>query len=276
MSLAVATIRITVRVLGLLVPGLAARWIYGLWLRPFRFSEPAAEAESRQTSTPIQIPHRNIHLAGDSWGSGPLIMLVHGWNGRGAQLAAFAPALVSSGFRVVSFDAPAHGRSPGQSTNMPEFGEAVRNVAEACGPVRAIIAHSLGVPSALIAIDQGLAVERFVGVSPPGDVYWMVDSFFETLKVPSSVRPPFIRRFEAQFGPQLWNQYSLHRIAAGLRLPALIIHDDNDRDVPVAQGRKLASTWPGAEFMETTGMGHRRVLRDPQVVARVFSFLSSG
>jgi len=37
--------------------------------------------------------------------------MVHGWNGRGAQLGAFAPELVRVGFRVVTFDTPAHGRS---------------------------------------------------------------------------------------------------------------------------------------------------------------------
>jgi len=274
MSLAVRSIQIAVRLLGLIAPAAAARWIYRLWLRPFRFSEPATEVEIRRSSTPVQFPHRDIRLIGDSWGSGPLVMLVHGWNGRGALLASFVPGLLQAGFRVVSFDAPAHGRSPGRSTNMPEIGEAIRNVAGSCGPIRAIVAHSLGVPSALIALDQGLAIERFVAVSPPGDVFWMVDSFFETLQVPSAVRPPFIRCFEDQFGSQLWDRYSLHRIAAKMNLPALIVHDDDDRDVPIAQGRKLASVWRGAEFMGTKGLGHRRILRDPSVVNRVLSFLS--
>jgi hypothetical protein len=36
-----------------------------------------------------------------SWGSGPTILLAHGWSGRGSQLGAFVEPLVEQGFRLV-------------------------------------------------------------------------------------------------------------------------------------------------------------------------------
>ena len=79
----------------------------------------------RRTAEPLAVVHRGQALAVESWGAGPTVLLVHGWNGRGAQLGAFAPALVKSGYRVVTFDTPAHGRSPGRATNLPEISEAI-------------------------------------------------------------------------------------------------------------------------------------------------------
>ena len=69
---------------------------------------------------------------------GSTVLMVHGWNGRGAQLGAFAPELVHAGFRVVTFDTPAHGRSPGRATNLPEISEAIQ-ASGATSPPRAIL-----------------------------------------------------------------------------------------------------------------------------------------
>lgn len=92
---------------------------------------------------------------------------MHGWHGRGAQLGAFAAPLVAAGFRVVAFDAPAHGRTPGASTNLPEVSEALLKVAAAFAPLHGVIAHSFGVASTLTAMTQGLAPQRVVAVSAP-------------------------------------------------------------------------------------------------------------
>jgi predicted alpha/beta-fold hydrolase len=100
--------------------------VYRLWFQPLRFPEPPQEKEWRRTAEPLNVVHRGQRLAVDSWGAGPTVLMVHGWNGRGAQLGAFAPELVHAGFRVVTFDTPAHGRSPGRATNLPEISEAIQ------------------------------------------------------------------------------------------------------------------------------------------------------
>jgi pimeloyl-ACP methyl ester carboxylesterase len=55
--------------------------------------------------------------------------------------------------------------------------------------------------------------------------------------------------------------------------PALVIHDREDRDVPYEHGRQIAAAWPGAQLLTTTGLGHRAILRDPEVVRRTLTFL---
>jgi len=265
----------SIYLLGLISPVLAGRWVYRLWFRPYRFPEPQQEQEWRRSATPLAVLHRGQPLAVDAWGTGPTILMVHGWNGRGAQLGAFAPALVRAGYRVVSFDTPAHGRSPGRDTNLPEISAAIRTVSEACGPLHAIIGHSFGVACAIHAVQQGLKVNRFVALSPPADMRWVAQSFFATLDIRAPVQKVFVGKFEVEYGSDLWQRFSPEIQARLLKIPGLIIHDEDDRDVPWQQGAALADAWPGAEFVRTTGLGHRRILRDPEVILRVTTFITA-
>jgi pimeloyl-ACP methyl ester carboxylesterase len=58
-----------------------------------------------------------------------------------------------------------------------------------------------------------------------------------------------------------------------LSIPALIIHDDRDRDIPWEDGMAVADAWPGAKFKLTHGLGHRRILRDAAVISAATEFI---
>lgn len=268
-------LRLAIRLLGLVSPALAGRWVYRLWFQPLRFPEPPQEKEWRRTAQPLDVVHRGQRLAVDAWGAGPTVLLVHGWNGRGAQLGAFGPELVRAGFRVVTFDTPAHGCSPGRATNLPEISEAIHAVARACGPVHAVIGHSFGVACAIYAVQQGLKVNRIVAISPPDNVHSLTQKFFTTLDIGPRVQKIFNRNFEVQFGADLWQRFAPEVLARQLDVPGLVIHDQDDRDVPIEEGIAVARAWPGAQFVRTTGLGHRRILRDPDVIARVAAFIAA-
>src|SRR5687767_6768036 len=60
---------------------------------------------------PFDVDVRGVTVRGHVWGSGPVVYLVHGWGGRGSQLAPYVEPLTATGHRVVLFDAPAHGDS---------------------------------------------------------------------------------------------------------------------------------------------------------------------
>ena len=55
-----------------------------------------------------------------------------------------------------------------------------------------------------------------------------------------------------------------------------MIHDRDDREVGFEHGERLASAWPNAQLLETHGLGHRRVLRDPAVLAAAVDMLRVG
>lgn len=57
---------------------------------------------------------------------------------------------------------------------------------------------------------------------------------------------------------------------------ALVIHDEGDREVPFDDGASIAAAWPGARLVQTTGLGHRKILRDEAVIATVTSAITEG
>jgi pimeloyl-ACP methyl ester carboxylesterase len=266
-------LRTTLALSALVSTEFTGRWVNRLWFRSQRFPEPAREKEWLVSAERLTITHRERPLAVYYWGAGPTILLVHGWHGRGAQLGAFAAPLVATGYRVVAFDAPAHGRTPGRATNLPEVSEALLAVANSFPPLHGVIAHSFGAACTLAAIRHGLAPRRVVTMSAPANLEFLMDSFAARLGISAAVMAVHRRLVEAQFGADLWQRLSPTGIARGLNISALLLHDEDDHDVPCRESESLARAWPNATLIRTQGLGHRRILRDPDVVARVVAFM---
>jgi pimeloyl-ACP methyl ester carboxylesterase len=57
--------------------------------------------------------------------------------------------------------------------------------------------------------------------------------------------------------------------------PLLLVHDRQDGETGWSDSEAIARAWPGARLVSTTGLGHRRILRDPAVVGEVTGFVGS-
>jgi len=209
-----------------------------------------------------------------SWGRGPTVLLVHGWNGRSTQLGAFVSPLVARGYRVVAFDAHGHGDSDGRQSSLPEFANCIRQVVEELGGVYAIVAHSLGGAATTFALAYGLEVERVVFISPPADPREFLKIFGAAIGINGDVRARVRRRVEQRLGVPM-EEMLAHGIAPNMRIPLLVIHDRDDKEVPFGVGRGIAQHWPGAELLVTEGLGHQRILRDPSVRDAAVSFVDA-
>jgi pimeloyl-ACP methyl ester carboxylesterase len=214
-------------------------------------------------------------LAVWTWGQGPVVVMTHGWGGRAGRFSAIAGALVQADFRVVLFDAPAHGASMGRQASLPQFARALRDVADAIGPVHGLIGHSLGGAAVSLAMRDGLHAESAVLLAPPADVVLFSDAFAEHLRIPHRARDVMRQNLETRLRFR-FEELHVPTLAQAMRAPALIIHDRNDPDVPYTHGEEIANAWPGAQLVATTGLGHRALLRDPDVVRRTVEFLRVG
>lgn len=271
-----ALLRFAFQLLSAISPNAAARWMADLFMKPRRFRRPDRERTAIATARPFEItvgPSQRVR--GWSWGEGPLVFLVHGWEGRGAQLSAFVFPLAAAGFRVVAWDAPGHGESDGKRSSLVHFTWALRQMAEALGNPHAVIAHSLGCAATTLALREGLSVERLVYVAPPLEPGDYPERFGEVL----GARPDVVARMKLHIEDRFlrkWSDYSLASTAKTMTTPLLIVHDADDRDTFLYESTALAKAWPGSRLIATKGLGHRRILRDPSILAMATEFISGS
>ena len=261
--------------LGPFFPGIFSRLAYKLWFTTHRFKRPEKENTAADSADRSIINVNGKDITVWSWGSGQPVLFIHGWSGRGTQAVHFLDPLIKSGCRVISFDAPAHGETHGKQTNMLEIANVVMALGERFGPLHGVITHSFGGMIMAYAATMGFTTGSAVCICPPASIDTILDNFQQALNIPDSVLEGMTRMLFTHYGNDLDKRVSTLKNVRTLSIPALIIHDDKDYDIPWEDGRAVADAWPGAEFKLTHGLGHRRILRDPATVAAVTEFITN-
>ena len=270
-------IRFAFQVGGRIAPPIAGRIAYKLWLTPTRHKTPASEKEALDSADIQYIQINDNKITTFSWGtSGPIVLLVHGWSGRGTQMGAFIRPLLNAGYRVLSFDAPAHGKSTGKQTNIYQVADTIIAMQHHFGTIDSVISHSFGGPCAAIAIQRGLKIKRLISICPPANTLGLIEKFISILRIPTKAGDHLTQRFENNFGKEVWHDVSMVNTVKQLKIPGLLIHDSHDDDIPWQEGHAVSEAWDNAEFIKTTGLGHRRILRDAAVIEAVVSFISDS
>lgn len=256
-------------------PGFAARWLERVFLTPQR---PNGDVQDLAAvgALPQQIDYAGRTLRVWTLGDGPAVLLVHGWSGHAAQYAEIMRQLARAGFRAVAFDAPAHGRSGGDRTNMVDFSGSILAMARAHGPFIAAIAHSFGAPSTILAVERGLQVNRLVVIAPPTSLTQFGRLVAHQMGMRPEIGARMQKRIERRIGKN-WDELEAELMIKGLgpRLPPLfIVHDKRDREVPWANGATVAAAAPEAKFVTTSGLGHTKILKDDAVIAQIVAFVA--
>lgn len=241
----------------------------GRLLAPSRYESLYDEAEGY---TQLRVGRQTIPVY--SWGFGPTVLMVHGWSGAGIQFGAFVGLLVKAGYRVVTFDAPAHGRAQGLRTDLFEMSEAVYRVAHSFGPLKAVVAHSIGSLALTRAMVDGVQAEHVFLLAPPRNLESVVEGFGRTLGISPELIAGQRARMEQRFGASVWQQFSFDSLAPELSGRALIFVDRDDQQIPMGESETVFGKWPNAQIFRTQGLGHYRLLWHPQVVERVFDRLA--
>lgn len=208
------------------------------------------------------------------YGEGPPVFLVHGWGGRGAQMNGFVDTLVRRGYSAITLDLPAHGAARGR-TNVRESSESLLALQRKFGASRGVIAHSYGAAATAYAVRHGLSADALVFLAPLPSLEVGMSQFASRASVPYPVIERAARRVEKDLGVHR-SMTDLKESGCVLRRPLLLIHDVEDRTVAYHHSRDIAQAWPWARLWTTEGLGHRRILRDAQVVKRAVAFLEQG
>jgi pimeloyl-ACP methyl ester carboxylesterase len=207
------------------------------------------------------------------WGTGKRrLLLCHGWESHSYWWRNVVNELPKKDFTIYSVDAPGHGLSEGNYTNVPHYSGLIEKMAIHFGGVFAILGHSLGALSSVYTMYRvpNLPVEKLVVMAAPGEVKQFFDYYQKLLGLsPRSIKAisqAFIERLG--HGPEY---FSLQKFASTLKLPGLIIHDKDDHDAPYIYALAAHENWKNSQMISTTGLGHN--LKSLELIEKVKEFL---
>lgn len=252
-------------------------FIAKLFTTPIKHTIPKRELEMDTKSTQflIEIPaiHKKVMMYGYGQSS-KKILLAHGWSGRGTQLFKIADELLKLGYSTISFDAPAHGKSPGRTTIMSEFVETILEIEKQLGPFEGAVGHSLGGMSLLNATKNGLVIPSLVIIGSGDRVQDILDNFVAKLTLKPIYSPRLCLYFEKKHNVKMDN-YSGYKSAMDISIPVLVIHDKKDDEVPVTAGINIHKHLQNGELFLTEGLGHRKILGNPIVIEKTVQFINT-
>jgi pimeloyl-ACP methyl ester carboxylesterase len=258
-------------------PKLVTLFAAKLFTTPIKHKIPKRELEMDRKSIQklIPVPAINKEVMVYNYGkSDKKVLLVHGWSGRGTQLFKIADELLKAGYSTISFDAPAHGKSPGKTTIMVDFIATVLEIDKQFGPFEAAVGHSLGGMSVLNAIKKGLKVNHAVVIGSGDIVQDIMDDFVAKLELKPNISTRLRLHFEKKYGEDM-NSYSAYLAAKETAIPVLVIHDNNDPEVPVKAGIHIHKYLQNGELLLTDGLGHRKILGNSKVIERTVQFIKN-
>lgn len=209
------------------------------------------------------------------WGAGSrTALLMHGWSGRASQFATLVRDLTAEGFRVVSFDAPAHGSSAAAATDVRDWVDAAQQLSAAEGPFDLIVGHSFGAFAALAAVRAGVTTPRLVTIAGAGTVDAFHSEFERMLRLTPRTRAAFEASFYRRLGMTRTDATALYdSLAHPLRGTTLLIaHDRDDPALSAQNSERLHAAHPGSHLLLTDGFGHNRILASDEVLDAVLAF----
>ncbi len=261
---------------GAVAPGLAGRVAARHFMRS-RTGKAPLKDRAPLGATGLHIrsgsPIRNGYL----WGSdGPAVLLVHGWGSDSSSMYSLVAPLQKRGFRVVAFDAPAHGTQPGTHTTMTAFKSAVAGVIDTIGGVHAVIAHSLGGIAAVSAIESGRLQppHRLVLLSAPCSLPAVIERWSRFLSIGKRAVGHMKGDLKRRNGVPV-DHWDIAERGGDFDGQVMIFHDHDDSLVPFCEAEKIATGLRHTRLRGTTGLGHRRILFDPEVQAELVDFLTA-
>lgn len=257
-------------------PKLAMKFAAKLFTSPIKYKLPKREIGMDKNSQQqnVFIPNLGKEIVVYNYGaSDKKVLLVHGWSGRGTQLVKIADEMLKLGYSTISFDAPAHGKSSGKTSNMTEFIASILELEKKFGPFEFAIGHSLGGMSILNALKRGLKVKKAVIIGSGDVVEDIMDDFIEKLGLNIAISKKMKASFEKKINEPMDN-FSAYKAAKEVTIPVLVIHDKDDDDVPVKAAYHIQENLKHNELLITEDLGHRKILGDAKVIKKIVEFLN--
>jgi len=274
-------------------PGLAGRAAFELFCRtpnPRRLTDGERRAVNRAGQFMDDARHHRLNVAGQSvvahefrphagHDNAGTVLVLHGWRSRTEYMKALIEAYRDAGFRVVSLDLPGHGASSGRRLTMVSAVRAVSVVAEWFGPFAAVVGHSFGGAVAFNSVAGSItgiapvAASRLVLIAAPSSMPHLFRDFGRFLNLGPRTQYAVAEEVRRIAGRPL-DDFNGSQLLAATPVPTLVVHAPDDREVVAEHAELFALAGDHVRLRWAPGLGHRRILSDPAIVAESLAFVS--
>lgn len=203
------------------------------------------------------------------------LLLVHGWESRATQMYGLVPQLITLGYQVIAVDMPAHGQSAGTMSNAEVFIQTILLAQTKIGKFDAIIGHSMGAAATSMALSRGLDTDKLVLVSGPSSLENVFNRFSAFIGLNKKATNKMIDFASELVGTEITDLDACSLLNKNAT-STLIIHDQDDTEVPISESRRLLPAFENAELFETKGLGHRKILKSSILNEKITNFLTES
>jgi pimeloyl-ACP methyl ester carboxylesterase len=264
---------------GNLFPRWTAKMAYRIFGKPrWRAQHKRPDALILAAKT-VDFPFQNEVIKCYEWGdetATKTVLLAHGWESRGTALRMYVPDLLQKGYKIVAFDGLAHGDSTGERNNLLKNAQTIAALNRHYGGFHGAIGHSFGCSSIVYAmqfLDKNMSINRLVFLAVPPHLRKIVEGVFRMLALPKAVQEAFIAHIEQMSGHTI----ELSDVAtAGKEVKVeqlLLIHDEQDDVTHIDAAKRVEAAWDNALLLITSGYGHFRIAKNPDVIRRIIGFI---
>ncbi len=273
--------RLYFSMLGRLMPAFVIEKAFLVFHTPSEYKRSQVEQTLLQEAEKFNISFEDYDIAGYRWGeaSHPKILLVHGWTGVATSMHKVIKKLVSDGYQVISYDAIGHGNSSGGLSTLAQWADCLRFINHSVGEVECIIAHSLGATTTFVASKLGLKTKKIVLIAPFCNPIEIIEKWFgEKLHIPQKVLNKLPHYFweKQKEGLLKYGKSWSDIFTSSFHVPTLILYDKKDKEVSFDNVSLCCQKWEWAKFVQTEGLGHRRILYDDKVMDEISLFIRSN
>ncbi len=202
-------------------------------------------------------------------------LIAHGWESAGLYFEGYIAALLEKGYTVIAFDAPAHGQSGGRRFTLPAYVDTLRTIEQRYGPFDSYLGHSIGGLALALFLEtcEHSETTRVALVAPAVETTTALESFAGLLHLSAEVVRG-IDDYILEISGHHFAWYSLRRALHNVHAGIFYLQDEEDRVTPIGEARLVQQDGhPHIHFLFTRGLGHRKILKDPETMARIVAFL---
>lgn len=266
-----------IKILSIISPSMVAELAYKTLTNPQIKKLREHELEFLDKAQKEKIKFGEFDIQTYKWGKpeGEKILLIHGWEGQAGNFTDIIKQLLKNNYYVISFDGPSHGFSSKGKTSLFEFSDLVGKMIKENG-CRKLISHSFGGVATTYALyrNRDVEIDKYVLLTTPDKFKQRIDDVGKSVGITEKVKSKLVEKLENEIKIDV-SEANVSSFVREIKVSkSLIIHDKNDKVIPIEQSKNVYQNWNVCSFKEIEGTGHFRILRNNEVTESVINFMN--